>query len=165
MKHLKFTYVDIVTGRPVSEAPAANGPKFPSIEGLMYVWARESRYPTQAPEFFGTCPDESDTNVPGVLAVLTQHDWDIAHADELRARIPASVTQRQARLMLHRQGVLAGVDSIIDAMPEPQKTEARIEWEYASAILRSSPLVAAMGAALQLDDAGLDALFVAAAKL
>ena len=80
-------------------------------------------------------------------------------------QVPESVTQRQARLMLHRQGVLAGVDAVIDAMPEPQKTEARIEWEYASAILRSSPLVAAMGAALGLDEAGLDLLFVEAAKL
>lgn len=79
--------------------------------------------------------------------------------------VPASVTQRQARLMLHRQGVLSGVETVIDAMAEPMRTEARIEWEYASAILRDSPLVAAMGAALELDEAGLDALFIAAAEL
>lgn len=83
----------------------------------------------------------------------------------LTPRIPQSVTQRQARLMLHRQGVLSGVGAVIAAMPEPQRTEAQIEWEFASEILRASPLVGAMGAALGLDDAGLDQLFIAAAEL
>lgn len=80
-------------------------------------------------------------------------------------RIPRAVTQRQARLMLHRAGVLTNAGAVIAAMPEPQRTEAQIEWEYASEILRDSPLVSAIGAALDLDDAALDTLFAEAARL
>lgn len=79
--------------------------------------------------------------------------------------IPQSVTMRQARLALLASGKLALVDAAIEALPEPQRTQAQIEWEFASEILRASPLVESMGAALGLDDAVLDALFVEAAAL
>ena len=79
--------------------------------------------------------------------------------------VPQAVTMRQARLALLAAGKLAGVDAAIEALPEPQRTQAQIEWEFASEILRASPLVEAMGAALGLDDAVLDALFVEAAAL
>ena len=88
-----------------------------------------------------------------------------AALDGLRASSNGSVTMRQARLMLHRTGVLASVETVIAAMPEPARTEAQIEWEFASEILRVSPLVSALGAALGLDDNALDALFAEAAKL
>ena len=45
------------------------------------------------------------------------------------------------------------------------KLTARIEWEYASEVQRNSGLVPMMGVALGLDDATLDALFVAAVAL
>lgn len=50
-------------------------------------------------------------------------------------------------------------------MPEPQKTAAQIEWEYGNALQRSNPFVAQLGAALGLDESGIDALFVEASKL
>lgn len=88
MKYLKFTYVDSVTGVSVASHPAANGPVFPPVAGLEYSWARESRYPTNVPEFFGTCPDESDTQIEGVLGVYSQQDWETMRADEMAARGP-----------------------------------------------------------------------------
>ena len=78
---------------------------------------------------------------------------------------PASVTMRQARLALLGAGLLASVDAAIDGLPSPQKEAARIEWEYATEVQRLSGLVPMMGAALGLDDAALDALFVAAVAL
>ena len=63
MQYLKFTYVDAVTGISIASEPAANGPVFPNVVGLEFSWARESRYPTDVPEFFGTCPDDADTQV------------------------------------------------------------------------------------------------------
>ena len=78
---------------------------------------------------------------------------------------PTEVTMRQARLALLATGKLAGVDAAIASMPEPQKTSASIEWEYGNALQRSNPFVAQLGAALGLDDAEIDALFVEAAKL
>lgn len=79
--------------------------------------------------------------------------------------VPASVTMRQARLALLGAGLLDDVDAAIAALPSPQKEAAKIEWEYSQEVQRSSGLVPRMGAALGLDDAALDALFVAAAAL
>ena len=79
--------------------------------------------------------------------------------------VPASVTMRQARLALLGAGLLASVAAAIDSLPSPQKEAARIEWEYATEVQRSSGLVPMMVVALGLDDAALDDLFVAAAAL
>jgi hypothetical protein len=58
------------------------------VVGLQFVWARESDYPTNVPEFFGTCPDTSDTQIDGVLAIFEQGDWEQMHLDELNRRKP-----------------------------------------------------------------------------
>ena len=79
--------------------------------------------------------------------------------------VPPSVTMRQARLALLGAGLLDDIDAAINALPSPQKEAARIEWEYATDVQRSSGLVPMMGAALGLDDAALDALFIEAAAL
>ena len=104
MKYLKYTYVDALTGVPVATEPAMNGTRFPAVSGLAYVWARESAYPTEVPEFFGTCPDGSNTQVDGVLGVFTAGDWQQMRLDEMNAR-PKSpdiqtviVSATQARL-------------------------------------------------------------------
>jgi len=86
MKYLKYTHVDAVTGIPVTDAPARNGPAMPAVAGLQFVWARESLYPTDQPQLFGTCPDESDTGIPGVLGVFVQQDFEVMQADEMAAR-------------------------------------------------------------------------------
>ena len=79
--------------------------------------------------------------------------------------VPDVVTMRQARLALLGAGKLSSVGAAIASMPEPQKTEASIEWEYSSALERSNPFVTQLGAALGLDAAAINALFVAASKL
>ena len=165
MKYLKFTYVDAVTGISIAAEPAMNGPKFPAVPGLEFVWARESHYPTPVPEFFGTCPDDSPTQVDGVLGLFLQTDWEQMRADEMRARVPQSVTMRQARLALLAAGLLAGIDAAIDSLPEPDKSAAKIEWEYAAVVQRGSGLVPAMGAALGMTEAQIDQLFITAATI
>ena len=79
--------------------------------------------------------------------------------------VPQEVTMRQARLALHAAGKLTAVNAAIDALPDPPKTAAKIEWEYSSTVRRDSQFVAMLGPALGLDSAALDALFVAASKL
>ncbi|GAD20968.1 hypothetical protein [Acidovorax sp. MR-S7] len=86
MQYIKLTFIDAVTGIPVTQEPAANGPVLPPVQGLVVEWERESAYPTDQPELFGTCPDESDTDLAGVLAVMTQAEWDAEHQAELAAR-------------------------------------------------------------------------------
>jgi len=79
--------------------------------------------------------------------------------------VPQSVTMRQARLALLGAGLLASVDAAIASLPSPTKEEVSIEWEYSQTVERDRPFVAMLGAALGLDSAELDALFIAAAAL
>jgi hypothetical protein len=79
--------------------------------------------------------------------------------------VPRSVSKRQARLALHRAGVLVTINAAFAAMPGDAGIEARIEWEDAGDIERSSPLVGAMGSVLGMTSAQVDALFIAAAGL
>ncbi len=72
MKYIKYTYVD--------------GNHMPPVDGLEFVWARESLYPTSTPEFFGTCPAGSDTTVNGVLAELTEQQYSEALQQEVTDR-------------------------------------------------------------------------------
>lgn len=163
MQHIKFTYVDAVTGISVASEPAANGPVFPPVDGLEFVWARESQYPTDAPEFFGTCPDEADTQIDGVLGVYLQADWETMRDDEMRARnpVPQQVTMRQARLALLSAGLLDDVEMVIAAAGRA----AQLEWEYAAVLDRSNPAVAIVQQQKALTDAQIDDLFREAAKL
>ena len=163
MQYIKFTYVDAVTGISVAKQPAPNGPVFPPVAGLEFAWARTSRYPTEVPEFFGTCPDDADTQVDGVLGVYNQTDWETMREDEMRARnpVPQQVTMRQARLALLNAGLLDDVEVVIAAAGR----EAQLEWEYAAVVDRSNPAVAAVRQQEALTDAQIDDLFREAAKL
>ncbi len=78
--------------------------------------------------------------------------------------VPRSITMRQARLCLHKHGMLAGVQPAIDALPEPDRTAAQIEWEYSSTVERHG-FVLTIAQALGISDEQLDALFIEAATL
>ena len=73
--------------------------------------------------------------------------------------IPQVVTMRQARLALLQQGLLASIQPAIDALDEPHRSAANIEWEYSQTVERNRPLVLTLGEALGLTDEDLDALF------
>ena len=163
MQYLKFTYVDAVTGISIASEPAANGPVFPPVAGLEFAWARESRYPTDVPEFFGTCPDDSNVQIDGVLGVYVQADWETLWADEMRARnpVPQQVTMRQARLALLSAGLLDDVEMVITAAGRA----AQLEWEYAAVVERSNPAVAIVQQQKALTDTYIDDLFREAVKL
>jgi len=165
MKYLKFTYVDAVTGISIAKQPAANGPVFPHVTGLEYAWARESRYPTDVPEFFGTCPDDSDTQIDGVLGVYSQADWETMRADEMAARNPApqTCTPAQGLIALYALKSITEKDiaTAIAAIPDPvQRYSAQIGYTRATTWERSSATMQAMAALLGLSESDLDALFV-----
>ncbi|MGL4574538.1 MAG: hypothetical protein ACRCV9_07090 [Burkholderiaceae bacterium] len=79
--------------------------------------------------------------------------------------VPVSVTMRQARTALLAAGLYANIPAILDALPEPQKSAAKIEWEYSGEVQRNRPLVNQLGQALGLNSSQLDALFITAAGL
>lgn len=78
---------------------------------------------------------------------------------------PEAVTMRQARLALLGAGLLDDVETALNALSEPAKSAARIEWDYSNELQRANPLVVALGAALGLSSAQVDALFITAAGL
>ena len=168
MQYIKFTYVDAVTGTPVTTAPAVNGPAFPAVASLEFGWARESAYPTDVPEFFGTCPDDSDTDVPGVLGVFGQADWEQMRADEMRARnpVPESVTRAQGKAALITAGLWSGVLNFVAAIPDPtERALAEVALNDTQQWHRSSPFFNAAATALGLTGEQLDNLFLAAAQI
>ena len=130
-----------------------------------------------APVPFGTVPAHDAATHKAVETAPVKQDgqwvqaWEVAALtpEEMesarRVLVPHAVTMRQARLALLGAGLLASVGAAIDGLPSPQKEAARIEWEYATEVQRASGLVPIMVAALGLDDAALDALFIEAAAL
>lgn len=168
MQYIKFTYVDAVTGISIASEPAANSPVFPPVAGLEFSWARESRYPTDVPEFFGTCPDEANTQIEGVLGVYSQADWETMRDDEMRARnpVPESVTRAQGKAALITAGLWPGVLDFVAAIPDPtERALAEVALHDTQEWRRSSPFFNAAATALGLTGEQLDNLFLAAAQI
>jgi hypothetical protein len=90
-------------------------------------------------------------------------DWAATAA--LPPRVPQAVTMRQARRALRLAGLYDAIQPAIDALPEPQRTDAQIEWDYSSEVQRHNAFVGMLAGALALDDAALDALFIAAGAI
>lgn len=88
MKHVKFTYVDAQTNICVNKAPARNGPKFPELKGLQFVFAAERNYPTDVPEFFGICDDDADLEIDGCFGEITEAEFVAERHTEINARKP-----------------------------------------------------------------------------
>jgi hypothetical protein len=79
--------------------------------------------------------------------------------------VPAEVTMRQARLALLGAGLLQSVEDAINALPEPPRTAARIEWDHSNTVQRKNAFVQQLAALLGLTSQQLDQLFIAAEQL
>lgn len=79
--------------------------------------------------------------------------------------VPQVISMRQARLALHSAGLLTMVEAAIDAQAEPFKTQAMIEWDYATEVARTWPTLMLLAPVLGLTEAQLDALFISASQL
>jgi len=97
--YICITEVDALTNIPCINEPQRNGPSMPKIKGLVLDWANKSTWPVEvasdgtylrAPLYYGTCDDDADINVPGVLEVLTETEWMQRKHDEFYARKPYS---------------------------------------------------------------------------
>lgn len=77
-----------------------------------------------------------------------------------------SVTPRQMRVALVMSGVnLDIIESVINSLPEPNKTITRVTWEYSVEFQRNNPLLIAMAPVLGLTPKQIDDLFILANKL
>lgn len=75
--------------------------------------------------------------------------------------VPSAVTPAQAKIALSRAGKLVAVQAAVDAAGG----EAMIWWAEALSFDRSNPIIAALGGAVGLTSADIDALFVAASHI
>lgn len=75
------------------------------------------------------------------------------------------VTMRQARLALMQFGLLADVEPAIEALAEPDRSAARIEWEYSQTVERNTAFVDVLSQELGLGENELDELFALAKTL
>ncbi|MFQ0815391.1 hypothetical protein AVM02_02510 [Brucella anthropi] len=75
--------------------------------------------------------------------------------EEKRERMP-NLTARQLRLGLLHLGKLDGVSIAISALPEPEKSQAQIEWDFASEFRRLHPLIVQLIPILGLTDEQVD---------
>lgn len=80
--------------------------------------------------------------------------------------VPTEVTRRQAKQALLLNGLLPSVQPAIDAIPDPtQRAMIQIEWDDSQVFERDRPALIALGTALGLSSAQLDALFIQASTL
>ncbi|SIN62320.1 phage tail fiber protein [Vreelandella aquamarina] len=108
-------------------------------------------------------PDDA----PEPPAPLTPEEQEQQRIEQLeRWRASASITPRQARLVLAKHSLLTGVTDAIAAIEDEQQRQvAEIEWEYATTIERAAPWVNDLYGSLGLTPEGVDELFREAALL
>jgi hypothetical protein len=115
------------------------------------------------------------TTYIGVIDGL--HTWEVRdesgtvigtnQSETLTPEVPESVSARQIRLWLVRNGVsLAAVDAAIDAIPDQlQRDSVRVEWDYAPYVERSHPMLIPLAAALGLTEQQVDQAFTEASGI
>ena len=95
------------------------------------------------------------------LAIEPLDGRPVLKARPAQVHVPAVVSKFQAKAALLQAGLLEQTESLMaqaDAV-------ARLAWDNAQEFRRNSPTVLAMGAALGLDAAALDALSITAAGI
>lgn len=84
--YICVTHVDAKTGIPCTEAPMRRGPAIPNVKGLKVRCANYTNWPTETPNFYGTCDDDADVSVAGVINVLSEQEYTSLVKTEVKAR-------------------------------------------------------------------------------
>ena len=95
--YIVVTEVDAATKKVCTAEPQRTGPSMPDVKGLQIVWRDQSTWPVEtssdgtylrAPKYYGTCDDDADLNIAGVLDVLTETEWNERRVTEHEATKP-----------------------------------------------------------------------------
>ena len=95
--YICITEVDAVTKIVCTAEPQRTGPSMPAVKGYTHLWHDSSTWPVstdatgtylRAPRYYGTCDDDADTTIAGVLQVLTEAEYTTARTAEHEARRP-----------------------------------------------------------------------------
>jgi len=95
--YICVTEVDVITKIPCTQEPQRTGPSMPVVKGLKLDWTNKSTWPVElapdgtylrAPLYYGTCDDDADTSIAGVLKILTEEEFNSLRHAELEALRP-----------------------------------------------------------------------------
>lgn len=153
-------------GQLRSDNPNTSFPASPSNDLL----AGYSVYPLNAtPQpLFDPLTQKVVETAPTQLDGAWVQTWSVVAmtSDEIDAmRATMEVSMRQARLALLQEGLLSQIEAAIAALPDGQREQAQIEWDYGSNVQRISPWVVQLTAALGMTPAEADQLFALAGSL
>lgn len=108
---------------------------------------------------------------PVLVAGKWTQQWEVVELDlaavaanqaaARKARVPTTLTVRQAKLALLAAGLLDDVDAAVAGADRA----TQVEWEYATTVERTWPTLVAMATALGMTDTQLDNLFIQGAAL
>ena len=138
MKHIFITEVDAVTKIVCTAEPQRTGPSMPNVKGWVYLWSDSSTWPIElaldgtyqrAPKYYGTCDDDADTTIAGVLQVLTEAEFNTAKVAEHEARRPYPSWIGYLDTMTWSAPVARPVDAIMNGGNVAyQWDEATVNW-------------------------------------
>lgn len=131
------------------------------IEHPIHGWVPFTCDPTDAGAEFDTLALFQEMQASGEVVPYSPPTIEVQ-----RDAFPA-LSPRQLRLALIGAGVsLASVDAAIAAIPDQtQREAAQVEWEYATAYVRTHPLIVSLTPTLGLTDEQVDDLWQAAGAL
>jgi hypothetical protein len=95
--YIQLTNIDAQTGILCTQEPMRTGPALPNVKGFEFIFQNESDFPiasnpdgslSTAPLLYGSCDDDADTTLVGVLKVLTEAEFNADKQAEHQARKP-----------------------------------------------------------------------------
>lgn len=74
--------------------------------------------------------------------------------------VPEKISSRQLRSQLILQGFnLETIEQALNQLPEPNRSLAKVDWEYATNFYRNNAMIVAVGQLLQLTEDQIDNIF------
>ena len=95
--YIQLTNIDADTKVLCTEEPMRTGPAIPTVKGFQFIFQNESDFPiasnpdgslTKPPLIWGTCDDDADTALVGVIKTLTQAEFESEKLQEFNLRKP-----------------------------------------------------------------------------
>jgi len=136
--YICITEVDAVTKIVCTAEPQRTGPSMPAVKGYTHIWHDSSTWPVstapdgtylRAPKYYGTCDDDADTTIAGVLQVLTEAEFNAAKVIEHEARKPYPSWVGYLDTMTWAAPVARPADAVINGgNVRYQWDEATVNW-------------------------------------
>ena len=80
--------------------------------------------------------------------------------------VPEKISSRQLRSQLILQGFnLEAIEQALNQLPEPNRSLAKVDWEYATNFYRNNAMILAVGQLLNLTEEQIDNIFIQGALL